>query len=177
MWIKFSACRPFAIRVYVGGVNAVSGETKRNGRNQGSSVQDYVVAPLQKWLDGIARDDGKVSQFVAAAVGSGYSVEAQVNGDDNIGGVQIEVIPRKFAPINLGQPPFGGGIWVKTLTGKMIGINVSMDDTVEDVKDEVYSISGVPANQQRLVYKGKQLEDGMSLISYFSDTSLTTVDF
>lgn len=61
----------------------------------GRTIQDYVVVPQQLWLDGIASQDGKVRQFVAMPLGSGYSVEAQITGADLIGGLQLEVVPAK----------------------------------------------------------------------------------
>jgi hypothetical protein len=105
MWINFEASRPFAVKVFLGGINAVSGESSnedmatRLRRNtllsQGQSVQDYVVPPRQQWLDGVAKSDGRVMQFVAAPMGNGYSVEAQMTGKDSVGGLQFEVIPLK----------------------------------------------------------------------------------
>lgn len=86
MWINFHSSDPFAIKIYVGGVNAVSGEPARETGatlirrmkllEQKQNIQDYVVAPSQLWLDGIASSDGTVRQFVAMPLGSGYSVEA-----------------------------------------------------------------------------------------------------
>ncbi|KAI1085688.1 hypothetical protein F5B20DRAFT_587646 [Whalleya microplaca] len=105
MWIEFSALAPFAIKVYVGGVNAVSGlpmtenEATKQKRltmlKEGKQIQDYMVVPGQRWLDGIASEDGKIRQFVAQPKGSGFSVEAQVTGEEKVGGIQIEVIPTK----------------------------------------------------------------------------------
>lgn len=106
MWINFRASRPFALKIYVGGVNAVSGLPLRDDTDQtrrkrlrmleeGKPVQDYMVVPGQPWLDGIASEDGKIRQFVAKPKGSGFSVEAQVTGEEKVGGVQIEVVPVK----------------------------------------------------------------------------------
>ncbi|ETS85788.1 hypothetical protein PFICI_03813 [Pestalotiopsis fici W106-1] len=109
MWINFRASRPFALKVYVGGVNAVSGLPRSDGENDtektrqkrlrmlkdGKPVQDYMVVPGQPWLDGIASEDGRIRQFIAKPKGSGFSVEAQVTGEEKVGGVQIEVVPIK----------------------------------------------------------------------------------
>ncbi len=54
-----------------------------------------MVAPSQKWLDGVATADGKVMQFVATPVGCGYSVETQIAGEDSIAGAQFEIMPTK----------------------------------------------------------------------------------
>lgn len=103
MWIKFSAKEPFALKIYVGGVNAISGVPLKESpeaalkRLQLSDKvkQDYVVLPDQPWLDGIASDDGRIRQFVAMPKGSGYSVEAQVTGEEKIDGMQFELTPVK----------------------------------------------------------------------------------
>jgi hypothetical protein len=103
MWIKFSAKEPFALKIYVGGVNAISGvpikespETALKRLQLSDKVkQDYVVLPDQPWLDGIASDDGRIRQFVAMPKGSGYSVEAQVTGEEKIDGMQFELTPVK----------------------------------------------------------------------------------
>lgn len=102
--MKFSAQRPFAMKIYVGGVNAISGvpisETPEAAlkRLQSSAKvkQDYVVLPDQPWLDGIAAEDGQIRQFVAMPKGSGYSVEVQVTGEEKIDGIQFEIIPPKL---------------------------------------------------------------------------------
>ena len=108
MWINFSADAPFAIKIYVGGINAVSGEPMTETPatmlrrltllSKDKTVQDYVVPPKQLWLDGIASSDGSVRQFVAMPFGSGYSVEAQITGQDVLGGLQFHVIPSNWIP-------------------------------------------------------------------------------
>lgn len=61
--------------------------------SQNKSIQDYLVVPDQPWIDGIATSAGKVRQFVAMPIGTGYSVEAQMTGEEVTGGIQFEVIP------------------------------------------------------------------------------------
>ncbi|KAJ6258017.1 hypothetical protein Dda_6929 [Drechslerella dactyloides] len=77
----------FAVRVFVGGVNAVSGLTWKNIPKK----QDYLLVPPQSRLDGVAVGDGVVKQFVAMPLGAGYSVEKQVTGQEAIGGLQLEI--------------------------------------------------------------------------------------
>lgn len=101
MWIEFNSKRPFAIKLYVGGINAVSGEpegedlaTKLRQKvrlEEGKCVQNYIVTgpSAQKWIDGVATATGKVMQFVAAPAGTGYSVEAQLTGKDSVAGLPI----------------------------------------------------------------------------------------
>jgi hypothetical protein len=96
----------FAIRVFAGGVNGLSGEPVRANMatilkrlNGIEPTQDYLYVrggpePAQQWLDGIAVAPGVVRQFVAVPHLSPESIESQVTGSGCVGGIQLEVIPQ-----------------------------------------------------------------------------------
>ena len=80
---------PNIAKVCVGRVNAITG--KQYSEELSTINQDYVVIPAQKWLDGIASNDGTVRQFVAMPLGDGYTIESQITDEEKFGGFQVVV--------------------------------------------------------------------------------------
>ena len=110
MWINFKShyisnretSYPFAVRIAAGKIDAVTGENWTD--NLQPSPQNYVMIPVQPWLDGFCVEQGVIRQFVAMPFGEGYSAEEQITGKAEFGGLQIMVYPMKKEAFERNHP-------------------------------------------------------------------------
>lgn len=100
LWIRFNVSGategvdyPFAVKIAAGKINAISGTPWTNALSK--TPQDYVVLPVQPWLDGFSVSKGLIRQFVAMPLGKGYTAEEQLTGVAEHGGIQVIVYPLR----------------------------------------------------------------------------------
>lgn len=96
LWINFESGRqdyPIAVQIAAGKINAVNGEPWQEEMQ--FEPQGYAVIGQQPWLDGFCIEKGRIRQFVAAPLGEGITVEEQLTGEAEFGGIQIKAWPLK----------------------------------------------------------------------------------
>jgi hypothetical protein len=132
--MKFRSSYAYAVKIYAGGVNVVSGGSLNDltatirGRHgplsDGKSTQDYVVLPHQPWIDGIATESGNTRQFVAMPMGPGQSDEAQMSGMETTTELRFEITPAKPYKMSVTvryAVPFGTDLSIEAMSNELLG--------------------------------------------------------
>src|SRR5215212_140589 len=95
LWLAFDGrpWHPCAVQVGVGGLNALTGQSW--DAELTAEPQNYLVCPDQPWLDGIKVGPDVIRQFVAMPLGLGYTVEGQLTGVEEEGGIHLRIYEAK----------------------------------------------------------------------------------
>lgn len=162
MWISFkeedvkwkhqSREVPFAIRMYAGEKNIISGEPRAPNLSALLETrklpenQDYFVVPKQHWIDGIAVSPNILRQFVTIPYVSD-SIENKVSGMARESNIKIEIIPAS------------AGMRIAVITFRKFYVYMCPDDTVDSLRQIVANRDGVAVDEYELYFASRKLEE------------------
>ncbi|PGH10221.1 hypothetical protein AJ79_05476 [Helicocarpus griseus UAMH5409] len=183
MWIRFKSDRQFAVKIYVGGVNVVSGEPamenvetklrRQKLHSEEESLQDYIVTPWQAWIDGLTTAPGMARQFVVATGGQGFAAQSQITGEAVVGELQFEVT-KGGTPMSV--------TYLGTTKVMRVGLASGIPGFMEDFEKEFGLLKGgskglrirsVPNRAFSLAYWGIRPGDEIVVEQVFGPNTIT----